>query len=109
MEDKRVFERFDLKVPARVGIEKAGQRKEEISLLTSNICAGGAFFHTADPLPEGTRVEIDFILSIEKLKKMLDSQCRIIVKGEVVRSGESGIAVRFEEDYEIMPVKASLH
>ena len=52
---------------------------------------------------------MDFILSIEKLKEMLDSHCRIKVEGEVVRIEKSGFAVRFDEDYEIMPVKNTLH
>ena len=111
MENKRAYERFDLRVPARLGIVGTGSMTadEEASLFTSNICAGGAFLLTDNPLPEGTRVKMDFILSIEKLKEMLDSHCRIKVEGEVVRIEKSGFAVRFDEDYEIMPVKNTLH
>ena len=108
MENQRAFERFDLIVPAKVGIERSGEEEHEISLVSSNICAGGAFFITEEPLPEGTRIRMDFTLSIEKLKKLLDSECRIKVKGEVVRSEEAGIAVRFHEDYQIIPVKRTL-
>jgi hypothetical protein len=110
-EDKRVYERFDLKVPARLGILGTGQWKadDEVSLTTDNICAGGAFFVTEAQLPRGTRIKMDFVLSIDKLKELLDSQCRIKVQGEVIRTDESGIAVRFDEDYEIMPVKGSMH
>jgi hypothetical protein len=108
MEDKRVYERFDLEVPARIGIAGSDQASE-LSLRTSNICAGGAFFISTEPLPEGTRVKMDFVLSIEKLKEMLNSHCRIKVEGEVVRNETAGIAVRFDEDYEIIPVKEALH
>ena len=65
MEEQRAFERFDLKVPAKIGIKKNGQKEKEISSQTSNICAGGAFFKTEEPLPEGTKVEIDLVLSID--------------------------------------------
>jgi len=109
MEDKRAFERFDLRVPAKVGVMKPGQEKDELSLISSNICAGGAFLLTEESLPSGTRVKLDLILSIDKLKEMLDSHCRIKVEGEVIRSEEGGVAVRFDEDYEIMPVKGTLH
>ena len=109
MEDKRTFERFELKVPARVGIEGWDQKREEISLVTSNICAGGAYFFKKAPIPEGTRVQMDFVLSIDKLKGLLDSQCRIKVKGEVVRSEETGIAIRFDKDYQIESARTTLH
>ena len=109
MEEKRVYERFDLKVPARLGIVGSDRGEaDEVSLTTVNICAGGAFFITETPLPQGTRVKMDFVLSIEKLKELLDSHCRIKVRGEVIRTDQSGIAVRFDEDYEIIPVKGSL-
>ncbi|MFC1891882.1 PilZ domain-containing protein [Thermodesulfobacteriota bacterium] len=105
MEDKRNFERFDLEVPAKVGIKGADQKEVEVSLLTKDICAGGAYMETKEPLPAGTRVKVDFVISIEKLKEMLDSHCRVVVEGEVVRTDENGIAVRFEDNYQIMPVK----
>ena len=104
-EDKRAYERFDLEVPARIGIVRSDQADApELALMTSNICAGGAFFTTGEYLPEGTRVKLDFVLTIDKLKEILDSHCRIKVEGEVVRTEEKGIAVRFDEDYEIIPV-----
>jgi len=110
MTDKRAYQRFDLEVPARLGIVGSGKVEEDgVSLRTTNICAGGAFLLTDDLLPEGTRVKMDFILSINKLKEMLDSHCRIRIEGEVIRKDASGIAVRFDEDYEIMSVKATIH
>jgi len=110
MDDQRNFERFDLTVPAKVEIIKAGQETErEASLVTSNICAGGAFLVTEDSIPKGTRVNVDLVLSIDKLKEMLDSHCRVIVQGEVVRTEDNGVAVRFDENYQIMPVKCSVH
>jgi c-di-GMP-binding flagellar brake protein YcgR len=110
MEDKRAYKRFDLKVPARIGIAESERIEEqEVDLTTINISAGGAFLDTKAILPQGTRVKMDFILSIEKLKELTDSQCRIKVKGEVIRSDESGIAVRFDKDYEMIPFRNSIH
>ena len=109
MENKRAFERFELKVPAKVEIRGNDRQGQEISLLTRDICAGGAFMETDTLLPEGTRVKLDFVLSIEKLKEMLDSQCRILVEGEVVRADGKGIAIRFDSNYKILPVKGATH
>ena len=109
MVDKRVFERFELEVPARVEIEEEGRQQTEIALKTSNICAGGAFFLTDQRIPYGTRLKMDLILSIEKLKKLLGSECRIEVQGEVIRLEERGIAVRFDSDYRIVSKKTLLH
>lgn len=109
MEDKRAFERFDLKVPIKMRLEEASSENAEFTFTTSNICAGGAFFRTDSPIPEGTRVYLDFVISIEKLKELLDSQCRVVVGGRVVRREGAGIAIRFDEDYEIIPVKGQLH
>ena len=110
MEDKRAYKRFDLKVPGRLGIAESERTDEqEVDLTTINISAGGAFLDTSVLLPEGTRVKMDFILSIDKLKELMDSHCRIKVQGEVIRSDESGIAVRFDEDYEIMAAKSIVH
>jgi hypothetical protein len=110
MEDKRAYERFDLEIPADIGFVRSDQDEMGlVSLKTINISAGGAFFKTEDPLPLGTRVKLDLTISIEKLKELLDSHCRIKVEGEVIRREGSGIAIRFDEDYEIIPVKRSLH
>ena len=110
-ENKRAYERFDLEVPARMGIlGSAKEKMDEVSLTTTNICAGGAFLITEAFLPPGTRVKMDFTLSIDKLRELLDSnRSRIKVEGEVIRTDETGIAVRFDEEYEIIPVKEVLH
>jgi hypothetical protein len=109
MEDKRAYERFDLEVPANIEFARSDQDEMDlVSLKTINISAGGAFFRTDDLLPPGTRVKLDLTLSIEKLNELLDSHCRIKVEGEVIRSEDLGIAIKFDDNYEIMPVKREL-
>jgi len=109
MKERREFERFDLELPARVEVEATGQKEEPSSLKTSNISAGGAFFHTARPLSEGTRLLLNLILVVEKLKKLTGSQCQINVNGTVVRSEERGMAIRFQRDYSMMAAKGLIH
>jgi len=103
MEERREFERFDLELPARVEVETSGRENEIFSLKTSNISAGGAFFHTERPLSEGTKVKLNLILAIERLTKLTGSQCHIKVNGTVVRSEERDMAIRFQRNYEMMP------
>ena len=94
--EKRTLERFDLKIPARIGIGNSEHEDEILDLMTRDICSGGAFFHTSQPLPTGTNVKIDLILPLENLKK-LNNDCLhayIQVTGTVLRSENQGIHLR---------------
>lgn len=105
MKDRRKLERFSLKLPAEIIVLSADQRKEKFDLVTSNICAGGAFFNTTHPLAEGIQVEIGLILSIDRLKELTGSQAYIKIRGTVRRSEPSGMAICFHEDYQMMSIK----
>jgi hypothetical protein len=103
--EKRTLERFDLKIPAKIEIGNSDHEEEITDLMTKDICAGGAFFHTSQPLPTGTNVKIDLILPLERLKKLNNDwpQAYIKVTGTVLRSESSGMAINFDEDYHIRP------
>jgi hypothetical protein len=105
MQDKRRLQRFDLKVPARV--EGLGNGRVILDLITNDICAGGAFFHTDKPLPEGTKVRIDLMLPLGGLKKLLSEfdHAHIRVTGTVLRINAGGMAICFDRDYSIRPLK----
>ncbi len=108
MHEKRKLDRYNLKVPAKIKVTTSSRDKEILDLLTSDICAGGAFFHTPQPLPEGTQVRIDLILSLDKLKKLKNDfeHAYIEVTGTVLRSESAGMAICFNEDYQIRPYSA---
>jgi len=98
--DSRKMERFDLALRSRLRLP--GMEKPEfINLLTSDVCAGGAFFKTDLPLPIGTEVEVDLVLPLDNLKRLNAHQALIKVSGAVIRSDDQGIAVCFNEDYQI--------
>ena len=107
--NKRGLERFDLEIPARIRISKADNIEKTLDFLTSDICSGGAFFNTTEPLAEGTDVTIDLILPISKLIRRLKKlegnyrQTRINVSGTVLRSESGGMAISFNNDYKIGP------
>ena len=103
MKERRRLERFDLKIPATVEFMNLEHKEKILNLLTSNICSGGAYFDTTQPLPEGTQVKIDLVLPLDKLKKLKDEykQAYIKVTGRVLRSESEAMAICFDEDYQI--------
>ena len=99
MEERRWLERFDLRLPAEIEVvaRVPDLKKEKLRLQTENICSGGAFFHTPNPLPEGTQVKIDMRLNFRWLKTIENRRPLINVKGSVVRSEPTGMVIRFEK------------
>ncbi len=104
MKERRRLVRFDLEIPATIELLTPDQEREILNLLTSNICSGGAYFHTTTPPPEGSRVKVDLDLPLDRLERLKEGykQAYIKVTGKVLRSESEGIAVCFDEDYRIM-------
>ena len=105
MEDRRKDERFKLRLPAKVEVScQYGNVKNNIvGLETDNICSGGAYFTTLSPLGEGTPVKVDLLLDFDRLKTPRNMRPLIKVIGNVVRSGRTGMAIRFKRSYQIIP------
>jgi len=103
MKYKRKLERFGLKAPAKIIPIDSNREKSAFDLVTSNICAGGAFFHTSYYIPEGTQVDVAVVLPLDKLQILKDSskQVHLRISGKVVRTEADGIAVRFDKNYQI--------
>ena len=110
MKERRKLERFDLKISATIESMTSDQEKRLLNLLTSNICSGGAFFHTTQPLPEGSQVKIDLVLPLDNLKKLKDDckQAYIMVTGRVLRSESEGMAILFDKNYLIRSGEVNL-
>ena len=103
MSNQRKVERFDLELPATIELLDEDREEKVYNLLTKNVCSGGAYFHTSQPLPEGTQVKIDLVLPLEKLKKLQKNhkQAYIKVTGKVLRSELEGMAICFDKDFQI--------
>ncbi len=98
MDNKRMFERFDMEVPALIECLRPKRRKKLI-LATVNLSAGGAYFNTPRPYPTNAAVKVEILMHDEGQ----ESSPVITVTGRVLRSEPSGMAVLFNEDYEITP------
>ncbi len=105
--ERRNLGRFRLEIPAKIEVINSDLKRETHDLQTSNISSGGAFFHTTQPLPEGTPVKIDIILPLDKLKQLKDDQKQAYIKvtGRVLRTESMGMAIGFDKNYTIRPWK----
>ncbi len=105
MENRRKDERFKLRLPAKVEVLSRYNDvgKNTFRLETDNICSGGAYFPTLNPLPEGTSVKVDLLLDFDRLTTPKHMRPLIKVNGDVVRSGRTGIAIPFDGIYQIIP------
>jgi hypothetical protein len=105
MNERRKMERFSLQLLARVSVRGEGEGQHDIELLTKNISAGGAFIQTPGSLPIGTRLNIEVLLPIGEIKKVKGEMALIKVTGSVIRIDEKGMAISFDEDYQILPLE----
>jgi hypothetical protein len=105
--ERRKLGRFRLDIPAKIEVINSALERKKHDLKTSNISSGGAFFHTKQPLPEGTPVKIDLILPLERLKQLKNDhkQAYIKVTGKVLRSETKGMAISFDQNYIIRPLR----
>ena len=106
--ERRKLGRFRLEIPAKIETIGSEWGKGRCDLRTSNISSGGAFFHTEQPLPEGSPVKIDLILPLEKLERLKNDhkQAYIKVTGKVLRAEPKGMAISFDQNYVIRPLRA---
>lgn len=105
--EKRTVARFRLEIPARIEVIDPVRKRETRELQTENISSAGAFFHTERPLPEGTPVKLDIVLPLHAVKRLKagPKQAHIRLTGRVARSEEKGMAIAFNDDYTIRPMK----
>ena len=103
MEERRKLDRFQLTLPATLRTLPESLRAETGTLRahTVDICSGGAFFRTLSPLPQGTRVRIDLIIRSPNSVYFKGGKSILEVKGRVLRSRSTGMAVAFDTRYRI--------
>ena len=102
--ERRKMERFSLELPAKLMWSFKDRKHESLELMTSNICAGGAFFKTQKPLSMGTDVKVNLILHLDKIQKRGSKRSIIDVSGSVIRTDNKGMAICFDKRYKILPL-----
>jgi c-di-GMP-binding flagellar brake protein YcgR len=116
--ERRNQERFFLDIQARISYRFTDDEPEEVlETVAADISAGGAFLRTETPLPLASKVNVEFLLSIENLKKLKfilsvetlrkfsGQHVWVQATGVVIRQQEKGVAVIFDTNYQLTPMK----
>ena len=107
MKERRKCERFQLELPARLETNST-DKKEILELQTKDISAAGVLLlGTAGQFPEGTRCQLELIVTSEKINELTGVKGLIKVEGTVVRSTPDGVAICFDGECEILGLKGS--
>jgi hypothetical protein len=101
--DRRKYTRYDLKLMAHMEVGASEDMVKEYQMATANISAGGVFFRTRRRIAEGTPVRAEIFLPVESpgLPSGYLAGLLILVSGRVLAQRPDGVALRFNEDYEI--------
>ncbi len=115
--ERREQERFFLNLQAKISAEQKGSPAPLVETVAANISAGGAFLETSHPFPIASKVRMEFlvtyedlkklrfILSSESLKKLADNKVWISATGVIIRQETKGVAIIFETNYQLTPLK----
>ncbi|CAB1061476.1 hypothetical protein D1BOALGB6SA_6249 [Olavius sp. associated proteobacterium Delta 1] len=105
MADNRSVERFDLGLEAFVSVSNDSDKSDSLAMQTRDISSNGVYLLTETPLPVGTKVKVDMILSLDELKK-LGGKALIKTSGEVLRTESDGMAICFDRNSRIVPLSS---
>ena len=104
MIEKRKVERFNLELEAFITSPgKAGQA-DMGNLVTRDVSMNGAFLVTDAPLPVGSKISVDMILTLAGKEKQNTQQAWIKASGKVLRTDRQGMAVAFDDRSRILPL-----
>lgn len=106
LDDQREMQRFSIAVPARVEPADEAPANPGPDLYSRDVCAGGAFFLTSQPLDVGTQVVVQMLLCPRDITASPGRKAQVTISGEVLRTDRNGIAVRFNSNYKITSVAA---
>lgn len=115
--ERRLQERFFLNLKTRISYRFIDEASNQaIETVTANISSGGAFIETTQQLPLSSKVQVEFLVSFDELKKLkfilpvqalksiTSSQFWVKTTGIVIRTDERGVAVIFDQNYQVSPL-----
>lgn len=117
--DQRLQQRFSMELPVRVLTGTEADLNVQFEGVIANISSGGAFIATDDPLPVSSKVYLEFLISIQELKQLkfilsLETLRRFEGKpvwakasGVIIRHERNGMAIIFDDDYQLSPLHAA--
>jgi len=117
--DQRLQERFSMMLPVRVSRETETGVDVKFEGVIANISSGGAFIATDKPLPVSTKVYLEFLISTEERKKLKfilsfetlrhfqGRAAWVKASGIIIRHENNGMAIIFDDDYQLSPLHAA--
>ncbi|MBU0946180.1 MAG: PilZ domain-containing protein [Proteobacteria bacterium] len=114
--ERREQERYPLLIQSKMTAETLSGQTPILEFVTANISTGGAFIVTDHPLPLVSKVRLEFLISLEELttlKFVLSQESLrnwkgqriwISASGIVIRHEPTGMAIMFDENYQIRPM-----
>lgn len=115
--NKRSQERFSLNLQAKISYRHTDDQSPVIDTVAANISAGGAFLKTAHPFPMAAKVQVEFrlsfedikklkfILSMESLRSLAGSDLWVSATAIVIRRETDGVGIIFDTDYQFTPMR----
>ncbi len=104
MIEKRKVERFNLQLEAFISLPGETGRGDMGNLMTRDVSMNGAFLVTDAPLPVGSKVNVDMVLTLAGKEKQNTQQAWIKASGKVLRADNQGMAVAFDDRSRILPL-----
>jgi hypothetical protein len=104
--EKRKVERFDLQIETIVQIQDESGMDRTQRLFTRDISSNGVFLKSNNPLPIGTMIDLNFLLSLNELN--VDSANKAVTintSGIIIRTEEQGFAVQFDKQHIVSEFK----
>ena len=104
MKESRRFERFCINVPCQIELLQSRRKRKVIKTYISNLSELGAFIPDLKSLFVGQRFKADIFFFLEGTNPFCKEEYELIamaVYGSVIRSGPSGTAITFNDDYRL--------
>jgi len=115
--EQREQKRFSLNLEVKVSYRHNTKNPPKIGTVTANISSGGAFLKTRHPFPMASKIQMEFhvdyndlkklkfILSVDTLKQLNKEKVWVTATGVVIRQEKEGVAIIFDTDYQFTPMK----
>jgi len=117
--ERREQERFSINMDAKISYRHTENQSLAIDTVAANISSGGAFLKTPHPFPLAAKVQVEFylstedlkrlkfILSVDSLKQLTENHLWVTANGIVIRKEGDGVGVIFDTDYQFTPMASS--
>lgn len=115
--ERREQKRFSLNLQAKISYRHIKGQPPMIDTVAANISSGGAFIETPHKFPMAAKVQVEFnlsvedlkrlrfILSMESLKQLSGNNVWVSANGIVIRQEEGGVGIIFDTDYQLTPMR----